>query len=893
MSAIGIGGRRYAAGLYWLGRGSAGATARTARRLGRPWCVHRGDRTGFAGEDLHASPEGLPALAPALLDLIRGEFWMALVEGDAETGDPGTGDTAADGTGHYALVKARGGTVLADGDEVFETRAAALAAFERARALGWALHATPGLVAGLPGSGIAALDIAALEEAASRAGAAIRLQAAAQARPRGGWALLSALGLAVLAGIAGAWFERDALLAWLAGAAPVEAPAFHPEPIFSATVDGAALIAACRRALIENPPFLPAWRIERIACAARFADPELTALSPELAGRPVLLVRWQLVSGHAEALQRRLSEAHLSGWHAATVADGRAWAVAPLAPVLRVGEIAVPRFLDLRRAVDRALGAGGARIGYGRGAEGAWTIRIDDPGPLSRLAPLIGGIAGLEITSLTRGTGGGWHLDGRPAAPERLTGARLRELGVDPGVIPGSAAGAQEPVMGPQSNEQTEASSWNVIAGRTATERSAARTGCGLGCWPAPARPRCWRLDRRLDRSRPTSVFTAARRWRTHTRSKPRGATWRPTSWTSPRERRGWTGAVPPAAVGWQAGWTVRGLEARYCGDTLLVYLAPEQLKGVGRDHRAVHVAPHAYAGSGETPVLHWLENGVAQGGVGRASVALPACLSEAAAGGPLPTGRAALAGTVRDPYRHTTERVARERKEEDCGAGEHGEGRTLIREATQDFNGRGEAVGDPAHGPWRVSIDLCRADYSQWEHYTLACHWEAGPPHNRRMDGREVWRRLENGDVRRREPGRARIRLDELLDGRGAAPGAGAGGERDRVGGDQERGLSGRLHRESRLPAHGDVALHTLPLGPGAGDADDYRRVDPRQRRLRSRGRAGLGRPGSSRPGRSRGRSRRGIGNSRRRQLRPFAQRHTGAAARTHAASTAAVSAT
>ena len=27
-----------------------------------------------------------------------------------------------------------------------------------------------------------------------------------------------------------------------------------------------------------------------------------------------------------------------------------------------------------------------------------------------------------------------------------------------------------------------------------------------------------------------------------------------------------------------------------------------------------------------------------------------------------------------------------------------------MIREATQEFNGRGEAVGDPAHGPWRVS---------------------------------------------------------------------------------------------------------------------------------------------------------------------------------------------
>ena len=119
----------------------------------------------------------------------------------------------------------------------------------------------------------------------------------------------------------------------------------------------------------------------------------------------------------------------------------------------------------MRRAVDGAFGAGGARIGYGHGAEGAWTIKIDDPSPLSRLAPLIGGIAGLEITSLTRGTGGGWRLDGRPAAPERLTGARLHELGVDPGAIPGNAAGAHrepgvgahEPATGLHSNEKTEA----------------------------------------------------------------------------------------------------------------------------------------------------------------------------------------------------------------------------------------------------------------------------------------------------------------------------------------------------------------------------------------------------------------------------------------------------
>ena len=74
---------------------------------------------------------------------------------------------------------------------------------------------------------------------------------------------------------------------------------------------------------------------------------------------------------------------------------------------------------------------------------------------------------------------------------------------------------------------------------------------------------------------------------------------------------------------------------------------------------------------------------------------------------------------------------------------GTHGEGRTLVREVTRTENGRGDPVGDPVEGTWEVLIDLCRADYSRWEHYTLACQWDAGPPHNRRMEGREVWRRL------------------------------------------------------------------------------------------------------------------------------------------------------
>ena len=206
-----------------------------------------------------------------------------------------------------------------------------------------------------------------------------------------------------------------------------------------------------------------------------------------------------------------------------------------------------------------------------------------------------------------------------------------------------------------------------------------------------------------------------------------------------------WTGSIPPAATGWLDAWTERGVRARYCGNTLLVYMEPASLKGVGRDQRSVQVAPHLYAGGDGGPqlaALHWLESGAAEGTAGRPDVALPACLSDSSFGGPLPSGRAALAGTVRDPHLDTRERISHERSVEDCPAGSHGGGRTTTREVRQTHDGRGAPVGDPVTGTWQVSIDDCRADFSEWEHYTLECSWLAGPPHNREMTGQEIWRR-------------------------------------------------------------------------------------------------------------------------------------------------------
>ena len=292
MSTLVINGHPFAAGLYWLERAGPAATARAARRFARPWCVHRSDQTGYAGGAGGDAPEGLPALAPALADSIESDFWMALVAGDAATGNStDTGDT-----GHYVLVKVRDGAVLADGDEVFTSRDAAVEAFDRARALGWDLYATPGLLAAGADRDVTELDVSNLAAAPENV-----LRRAPFTRIGRGRLALVLLLPAAIAGVWIAWLQRDALLDWIGGTEPVAVIEPLPVPDLAVAVDSAALIEACRRALIDYPPWLPAWRIESLACAARFFDPELTALRPELSGRAVMLARWRLGPGHARA----------------------------------------------------------------------------------------------------------------------------------------------------------------------------------------------------------------------------------------------------------------------------------------------------------------------------------------------------------------------------------------------------------------------------------------------------------------------------------------------------------------------------------------------------------------------------------------------------------------
>ena len=204
-----------------------------------------------------------------------------------------------------------------------------------------------------------------------------------------------------------------------------------------------------------------------------------------------------------------------------------------------------------------------------------------------------------------------------------------------------------------------------------------------------------------------------------------------------------WSGAaVPPSSTGWESVWTDVGVRARYCENMLLVYMAAAEPKGVGGDHRAIQSARRRFLperGSGvRLPMLGWLEAGDvadSQGG----TVVLPGCMDSDYTQA-LPSGRAALAGTVVDPWTDVRTRVSYESREGVCPAGEHGEVRER-RELTQEFNAKGEPAGAQGIGAWEAAPgSWCKSDYAYFEVYTDPCSWYQGEPFNKTMTGTQTW---------------------------------------------------------------------------------------------------------------------------------------------------------
>ena len=205
-----------------------------------------------------------------------------------------------------------------------------------------------------------------------------------------------------------------------------------------------------------------------------------------------------------------------------------------------------------------------------------------------------------------------------------------------------------------------------------------------------------------------------------------------------------WSGAaIPPVVTGWEGVWTEAGVRARYCDDVLEVYIAPAELKGVGDQHRAIQQARRNYLAERETgvrlPMLSWLESSAVTDSQGNTRV-LPGCMASGYTAA-LPSGRAAMAGDVVDPWTEVRERVTYETDESACLAGQHGEVR-VRRTVTQEFNAKGDAAGPRVFGAWETAPgSWCRADYTYNEVYTQGCSWDQGPPFNRTMNGTETWR--------------------------------------------------------------------------------------------------------------------------------------------------------
>ncbi len=415
---IEAGGRKYAAGLFWRDRRGPVGLLRDGLESawslgGGGWYVHVGGRTGFA----EGPPEGpqapgaAPSLAAALTEHIGSKAWMALVEG--------AGD-------RYALLKAGDGGMLADGETVYTDRAEAVAAFEAAREVGWPVYATRGLV----GRAVD-LDVETLEPSTDMM---MRRTPLAGWRPRR-LAGTAALAAAAAGGVAAYVFKDEIWLRWAGPEETAEAAEEEQaERTVVAAIDAGRLVDGCRAALALRPAALPGWETVEARCEASLSDPGLQAARPEMIDRPALVARWRLEAAHVRAapVWRRVAERHLAdGWYAAGVNAGDAWAAQPLPPVLfAVPEEWRPRgFLAFREAVDAVFGVGGAGLEYGVSeAGGGRSVSIRTALPAARIGVLVGRIADLEVTSLSRGGVGGWLVEGRQTAPALFLESRFKAL---------------------------------------------------------------------------------------------------------------------------------------------------------------------------------------------------------------------------------------------------------------------------------------------------------------------------------------------------------------------------------------------------------------------------------------------------------------------------------
>ncbi len=406
-----LGGRRFVAGLFWT---KPGAEIDPKGRRQWAWSVELGEQTGWIPKEAGLRGlEGAPSLAASLAEHIGGSGdddaagWVALLAAE---------------DGRSALVRMKDGAIRTDGDQVFENAETAEDTVASARAEGAQVYGTAGAIT--DGGGWLEVDVGRLPEGGDEAG----LKRTGSGKSRLKVAGLSAAFLLLGVG-AVAMLAPDMLFGLVGGGQKAVMDVVEVvEAEVSARIENGALVRACSDAEAEWPPYMPAWELTSVACYGWFLETELIGLRPELEGRAVMLVRWELPGKYVAALHRRIAEEHLAAWYLASVVERRAWAVVLLDPVLgrAEGEAALP-YLEFRRQVDRHLGMQGAHIDYSD-KSGVVEVTVGFSRGLGRIEPVVADVPGFELVSLSRSGRGMWVLKGRQVASVWLKESLYWEL---------------------------------------------------------------------------------------------------------------------------------------------------------------------------------------------------------------------------------------------------------------------------------------------------------------------------------------------------------------------------------------------------------------------------------------------------------------------------------
>lgn len=400
MSVVWIGGQRFAAGLLWQrGLLKGGPARRAAKDSGTAWTVEVAGQTGFVDDT--EGPGGTRPLAGALKVLLRGrsdgdETWIALVEEDLEEG----GDEAADR--RVAVVRCSGGLLLADGDVVFASSAEAVDAVGGSGLEDVTVAATPGLLAGLPdairidGAGVreAAVEVDLLSEVRSR-------------RISGKGAVW--LGILAVVGVAGilGWTNRTPIGIWLGLAEEKK-----ERPRVTVGIESRRFLAYCRDEIGRRELGLVGFDRIAVLCHAQYQPDGAVGGRWELAGRPVLEVRWRLRKPLPARVYVGLAEARLAPWYWAGVNDnGDAAGFARLPQVLVKSDGAdAPGRPEFRARIDALLALRGFRIEYAQ--DSGVEVVLETERPLSEAVALVSGIEGLEVF-LVAFESGRWRFEAR------------------------------------------------------------------------------------------------------------------------------------------------------------------------------------------------------------------------------------------------------------------------------------------------------------------------------------------------------------------------------------------------------------------------------------------------------------------------------------------------